>query len=285
MRVSSLLLVAAAFSAISCEKNDAPAPAATAPASPAPAATAPVTASASASTSASASAPPPPRPADVIPTSRCEARVTPLTHATMVIQCGDAVIYTNPVKMARYDGLPKATLVLVTDIHLDHFDPAGLERVRSAETRVVVPKAVADKLPPETPNLVVLKNGDAETVAGLRVEAVPMYNLKRGPNPGTLYHDKGRGNGYVLTLGDKRFYVSGDTECTAEMKALKDIDVAFVAMNLPYTMPPAEAAQCINAFRPKVVYPYHYRESDLGELTRAVTAKGVEVRVRDWYPK
>ena len=114
--------------------------------------------------------------------------------------------------------------------------------------------------------------------------AVPMYNLKRGPQQGKLFHDKGRGNGYVLTFGDARVYVSGDTECAPEMKALKDIDVAFVCMNLPYTMPPAEAAECISAFKPKNVYPYHYRGSNLDELKSALAPeKDIDVRVRNWY--
>jgi len=111
-----------------------------------------------------------------------------------------------------------------------------------------------------------------------------MYNLQRGPSAGKLYHDKGRGNGYVLTFGDKRWYVSGDTECTAEMRALKNIDVAFVCMNLPYTMPPSEAAQCVRAFHPKVVFPYHFRNSDPKEFQSLLAdEKGIDVRVRPWY--
>ena len=111
-----------------------------------------------------------------------------------------------------------------------------------------------------------------------------MYNLTRGPSAGQLYHDKGRGNGYVLTIADKRIYIAGDTECTPEMKALRGIDVAFVPMNLPYTMPPSEAAPCVRAFAPKIVYPYHYRGSDPGELARALAdEKGIEVRLRNWY--
>jgi L-ascorbate metabolism protein UlaG (beta-lactamase superfamily) len=121
-------------------------------------------------------------------------------------------------------------------------------------------------------------------VAGIEVEGVPMYNLTRGPQPGTLFHDKGRGNGYVLTLGDKRLYISGDTECIPEMKALRSIDVAFVSMNLPYTMPPGEAAECAKAFRPKVVYPYHFRGQNPQEFADALQGTpGVEVRIRTWY--
>jgi L-ascorbate metabolism protein UlaG (beta-lactamase superfamily) len=129
----------------------------------------------------------------------------------------------------------------------------------------------------------VLKNGESTTELGIGIEAVPMYNLKRGPDPGRLYHPKGRGNGYLLTLGETRLYISGDTACTPEMKQLKDIDIAFVCMNLPYTMPPEEAAECVNAFRPGVVYPYHSRGSDLEAFKKAVTAPGVDVQVLDWY--
>jgi L-ascorbate metabolism protein UlaG (beta-lactamase superfamily) len=129
----------------------------------------------------------------------------------------------------------------------------------------------------------VVKNGESTTVLEIGIDAVPMYNLERGPDPGTLYHPKGRGNGYVLTLGETRVYISGDTECTSEMKQLKDIDIAFVCMNLPYTMTPEEAAECVNTFKPGIVYPYHSRGSDLEAFKNAVTAPEVEVRILDWY--
>jgi L-ascorbate metabolism protein UlaG (beta-lactamase superfamily) len=129
----------------------------------------------------------------------------------------------------------------------------------------------------------VIRNGDKKTFGKWEIEAIPAYNIQRGPAPGRLYHEKGRGNGYVLTYGGKRFYISGDTEGIPEMKALRDIDVAFVCMNLPYTMPPEEAAEAIRAFKPKVVYPYHYRNSDLTVLEKALAGTGIEVRLRDWY--
>ena len=112
-----------------------------------------------------------------------------------------------------------------------------------------------------------------------------MYNLKRGPEAGKLYHDKGRGNGYILTYGGKRFYISGDTEGIPEMRALKNIDVAFICMNLPYTMPPDEAADAVKAFHPKIVIPYHYHGSDLTVFENALKGTGIEVRLLDWYPK
>jgi L-ascorbate metabolism protein UlaG (beta-lactamase superfamily) len=130
-----------------------------------------------------------------------------------------------------------------------------------------------------------MNNGQTKTIGAWNIEAVPMYNLKRGPSEGKFFHDKGRGNGYILTYGGMRFYIAGDTEGVPEMRALKNIDVAFVPMNLPYTMPPDEAADAVRAFHPKIVYPYHYRGSDLKVFEKAMEGSGVEVRVRDWYYK
>ncbi|MEP7124678.1 MAG: MBL fold metallo-hydrolase [Byssovorax sp.] len=233
--------------------------------------------------SASASMPATPRTSDVIHTSQCELKVTPLHHATVLLQCDKVAIYVDPVHDTSYAGLPKADLILITDIHGDHMDPAGIAMIQQESTAFVAPPAVAEKLTATIKNLSVLKNGEKKTLSGVAIEAVPMYNLVRGPKPTERFHDKGRGNGYVLTLGETRVYLSGDTECIPEMKALKSIDVAFVCMNLPYTMPPSEAAVCVNAFRPKVVYPYHYRGSDPAEFQKAITGKDVEVRIRDWY--
>jgi L-ascorbate metabolism protein UlaG (beta-lactamase superfamily) len=232
------------------------------------------------------------RPSDVLPTSKGELRITPLYHATLLLQLGGRAIYVDPAHDISYEGLPRADIVFITDIHPDHLDPGGLQLVTQATTIVVVPPAVAAKMPAGFTNTIVMKNGETSAsknmtvpaLPWLAIEAVPMYNLTRGPSAGALYHDKGRGNGYVLTIADKRIYISGDTECIPEMKALKKIDVAFVSMNLPYTMPPSEAAVCINSFRPKIVYPYHYKGQNLAELQKAVPASsGVEVRVRDWY--
>jgi len=145
---------------------------------------------------------------------------------------------------------------------------------------ILAPAAVAETIREAQ----IIRNGERKTVDGITIEAVPMYNLVRGPSPGQLYHTKGRGNGYVLTLGGKRIYISGDTECVPEIKALTGIDVAFICMNLPFTMPPEEAAECVKAFRPKIVYPYHYRNSDLNVFLNALKGEsGIEVRLRNWY--
>jgi L-ascorbate metabolism protein UlaG (beta-lactamase superfamily) len=256
------------------------------PAPPAPGAALTAEASAAApvtTTVPAASSPPAPTaPArDVIPTEQGEIAIVPLLHGTLRLELGKQVVYVDPYKSDLLADAPKADLVLITDIHPDHFDPPALDKVRKLETKIVAPPVVTEKVPGATP----LKNGAKTTVDGLAIEAVPMYNLTRGPKPGALFHDKGRGNGYVLTWGGKRIYLAGDTECTKEMRALTNIDVAFVPMNLPYTMPPEEAAECVKAFRPKIVYPYHYRGSDLSVFQSAVSAlPNVEVRLRDWYP-
>jgi L-ascorbate metabolism protein UlaG (beta-lactamase superfamily) len=225
-------------------------------------------------------APAAPSAPDILPTSLGDLRITPVHHATVLLEIAGKAIYLDPWTEGKLDGRPKADLLLITDIHADHFDPPGIDKVTKAGTVIVGPPVVAEKLP----GIVVMRNGESKTFDGIGVLAVPMYNNVRGPSEGKRFHDKGRGNGYVLTFGDKKVYVSGDTECIDEMRALKDIDAAFVCMNLPYTMPPAEAAECVKAFRPKVVYPYHYRDSKLSEFQSALGAEqGIEVRLRSWY--
>ena len=214
----------------------------------------------------------------LIPTEG-NVQVVPITHGSVVLQWEGKVIHVDPWSQGDYAGVPQADLILVTDIHGDHMDPDQISKVRKADTVIIAPAAVQKTVTQAR----VLGNGESVEILGARIEAIPMYNLKRGPEEGKLYHDKGRGNGYIVELGDQRFYFSGDTECIPEMKALKDIDVAFVSMNLPYTMTPEEAAGCVNAFAPKVVYPYHYRGSDMDAFKNSVTAGGVEVKLLDWY--
>lgn len=208
-----------------------------------------------------------------------DIRVTAITHASFQLEYGGKVIHVDPTSPGDYSAAKQADLILVTDIHQDHLDPAAIAKVRKAGAPVVAPAAAADKI--ESPT--VIANGETKTVAGISIEAVPMYNLQRGPAAGQLFHTKGRGNGYVLTLGARRVYIAGDTECTDEMRALKNIDAAFVPMNLPYTMPPAEAAACVKAFKPKVVFPYHYRGQNPEEFRDALKGEPIEVRLLKWY--
>jgi L-ascorbate metabolism protein UlaG (beta-lactamase superfamily) len=217
----------------------------------------------------------------VIPTSAGPVKITPLYHASTLIEAGGKTIYLDPAKPAKLSGLPKADLILITDIHGDHMDPASIKEVSKAETEILAPPAVVQTVTAAKP----MGNGETKNWQGWTIDAVPAYNLKRGPAPGKLFHDKGRGNGYVLTYGGKRLYFSGDTEGVPEMRALKNIDVAFVCMNLPYTMPPDEAADAVKTFHPKIVIPYHYRGSDLSGFTKGLEGTGIEVRLLEWYPK
>jgi len=215
------------------------------------------------------------------PTSAREVKITPLVHASTLIQAGGKTIYVDPAKPAKLDGTPKADLILITDIHPDHMDPAAIAEISKAGTEIMAPPAVVATVTSAKP----IANGESKSWQGWTIEAVPAYNITRGPAPGKLYHDKGRGNGYVLNYGGKRFYFSGDTEGVPEMRALKNIDVAFVCMNLPYTMPPEEAADTVKAFHPKIVIPYHYRGSDLAVFKKGLEGTGIEVRLLDWYPQ
>jgi L-ascorbate metabolism protein UlaG (beta-lactamase superfamily) len=219
------------------------------------------------------------RPVEEFKTKAGMVKITPIRHASLMIEAGGKVIYVDPWSQGNFDGLPKADLILITDIHPDHLDQAAIAKVRKDGTVFIAPAAVAKTITEAK----VLHNGESSTWDQWTIEAVPMYNLKRGPTPGTFYHDKGRGNGYVLTYGGTRFYIAGDTEGIPEMRALKNIDVAFIPMNLPYTMTPEEAADAVREFHPKVVYPYHYRDSDTGAFKKALDGTGIDVRLRNWY--
>jgi L-ascorbate metabolism protein UlaG (beta-lactamase superfamily) len=225
---------------------------------------------------------------DKIPATGGDITIAPINHATLQITHATHVIDVDPVAAAgSFDGLAAPTIILITDIHGDHVDAATVAKLRKPATKIVVPQAVATASKIE--GVTVIANGETKTIDGVTIEAVPMYNLTRGPAAGQLFHDKGRGNGYVITMGGKRIYIAGDTEGVPEMRALKNIDVAFVPMNLPYTMTPAEAADAVKAFKPKIVYPYHYRGtsgmSNLDEFTTPLKGSGIDVRIRDWYAK
>ena len=220
----------------------------------------------------------------VVPASGGNITITPLQHASVQVEFGGKVIQVDPAQGDMTKAKP-GDIVLVTDVHGDHLNPDLIAKVRKAGAPVVMPAAVQKQEGAKIAAPVeVMANGQTKTVAGVSVEAVPMYNLQRGPSAGQLFHDKGRGNGYIVTLGGKRLYFAGDTECTPEMKALKNIDVAFIPMNLPYTMPPNEAADCVKAFKPAIAIPYHYHGQKPEEFQAALKGSGVDVRVLNWSP-
>ena len=225
------------------------------------------------------------KPADSIPTNDGALKIYPINHATLALRWKDKTIYVDPVGGSKpFESLPRPDLVLITDIHGDHFSKDTLGELAGPQTKLVGPPAVVEQLPSDLRNrAATLGNGQAQEFFGIRVEAVPAYNLTAER---MKFHAKGRGNGYVLALGGKRIYLSGDTEAIPEMLALKNIDVAFVCMNLPYTMDVEQAARAVRAFKPRVVYPYHYRGSDLQKFKELVGADpAIEVRLRNWYPR
>ena len=215
---------------------------------------------------------------DLLVTSAGKVKFTFIGHASLMLECAGKVIQIDPWgKLADYTRLPKADLILVTHEHFDHLDPAAIQTLQTTNTVVVMSASCADKVS----GGVIMKNGVTRTVAGVKIEAVPAYNLIHKRDDGTPFHPKGVGNGYLLTIGEKRIYVAGDTENTPEMKALTNIDVAFLPMNLPYTMTPEMVADAARAFQPKILYPYHYGETDPQKLLDLMKdVAGVEVRVR-----
>lgn len=218
-----------------------------------------------------------------------EIIIIPIEHATTVLEWNDITIYIDPVGGASaFEGQKQPDLILITDIHGDHFSLETLEALDTSKAKIVVPQAVADKIPVRfTPQLDVLDNGDSKERFGITIEAIPMYNLRE---EALKFHEKGRGNGYVLNIGGKRLYFSGDTEDIPEMRALQNIDKAFVCMNLPYTMTPISAASAVLEFSPKQVYPYHYRGnpdvSDVSKFKELIEKGSLEIEVvqLDWYP-
>jgi L-ascorbate metabolism protein UlaG (beta-lactamase superfamily) len=222
---------------------------------------------------------------DTIATEDGVLKIFPLNHATLALEWKDRTIYVDPVGGAKvFEGFPKPDLILVTDIHGDHFSKETLTELAGPNTKIVCPAAVAEQMTPDLRNgATILTNGQAGEFLGVKIEAIPMYNLT---TERLKFHNKGRGNGYVVTRGGKRIYLSGDTEDIPEMLALKNIDLAFVCMNLPYTMTVEQAAKAVRTFKPRVAYPYHYRGSDVNKFKELVGADaGVEVRSREWYPE
>jgi len=225
---------------------------------------------------------------DKLTTSKGDLVIQPVVHASVVLTFSGKNIYVDPAGGGHlFKGLAAPDLILITDIHGDHFDEKTIDSIKTPNTLLIVPQAVADKITnTDKSKVVVLKNGDHTEQVGVSISAIPMYNL---PETADSKHPKGRGNGYIFEAGGKRLYFSGDTEDIPEMRALKNIDVAFVCMNLPYTMDINQAADAVLAFKPVIVYPYHYRGqnglSDTNAFKQLVNAKdaAIDVRLRNWY--
>jgi len=209
---------------------------------------------------------------DKINTSAGELEITFIGHGTLMLSFGGKIIHIDPWRnLADYKTLPKADIIILTHHHPDHFDSKAIELIRKEKSVLILTKRCEEKIS----GGLIMKNGDIQKVGGITIEAIPAYNLEKA------YHPKGEGNGYVLTFGDKRIYIAGDTENTPEMKALKNIDYAFLPMNLPYTMTPEMVVDAAMAFKPKVLYPYHFGETDTSVLVNLLKGKpNIEVRIR-----
>jgi L-ascorbate metabolism protein UlaG (beta-lactamase superfamily) len=211
--------------------------------------------------------------------------IRPVEHASLVMSVPGMVIYADPVGgAALYEGLPPPALILVTHEHGDHFDVETLAALVGDNTRLLTNPAVHGMLPEDLKaRATAIANGETTTANDIPIAAVPAYNTTADR---LQYHPQGRDNGYVLTVAGQRVYIAGDTEDIPEMRALEAIDIAFVPMNLPYTMTVEQAAAGVEAFQPGFVYPYHYGESDTAEFARLVTESGArtDVVLHDWYP-
>lgn len=227
---------------------------------------------------------------DQVQTDKGNLSIQPIQHGTLVLHWDNKTIYVDPTGGAEaFTGIAKPDMILITDIHGDHLNMETLNALETEGAVMVVPQAVADQLPEKYKSrLKVIKNDVTTTQLGIPITAVPMYNL---PESDESRHTKGRGNGYILNMGGKNIYLSGDTEGTPEMRGLQNIDVAFVSMNLPYTMDVFQAADAVLDFKPKIVYPYHYRGqnglSDVQAFQNQVSKQNneIEVRLKNWYPE
>lgn len=221
---------------------------------------------------------------DTIKTSKGDLIITFVGHGTLMFELNNYIIHIDPVmREADYTKLPKADLILVTHEHFDHLDREAINKIIKDNTLIIVSKSCESAIT-GMKNIKILKNGEDFKVGEIFVEAIPAYNMVNKRPDGKPFHTKGDGNGYVINIADKRIYIAGDTENIPEMKQLKNIDIAFLPMNLPYTMTPEMVFDAAKAFRPKILYPYHYGNTDTKKLVELMKdEKDIEVRIRKLY--
>ncbi len=216
---------------------------------------------------------------DIIKANTGNLEITFIGHGTLMFTFHGKVIHVDPwSKLVDYSNMPKADMILLTHQHGDHLDPKALEMLRTEKTVLLLTETCANRVE----GGFVMKNGDVKIIEGLKIEAIPAYNIVHMRSEGVPFHPKGEGNGYIITFGDKRVYVAGDTENIPEMKNLRDIDIAFLPINLPYTMTPEMGVDAAKAFKPKILYPYHYGKTDTSEIVNLLKdVQDIEVRIRN----
>ena len=215
---------------------------------------------------------------DTIQTNAGDLEITFIGHGTLMLMFNEKILHVDPwSQFTDYANMPKADIILITHEHHDHLDPKAIEDVRTENTTLILTQICANQIK----GGIIMKNGNEETIDGIKIEAVPAYNIEHMRSPGTPYHPKGDGNGYIITFGDKHVYIAGDTENTPELKAIKNIDVAFLPMNLPYTMTPEMVADACKVLKPKILYPYHFGQTDTSQLKELLKDEpGIEIRIR-----
>lgn len=216
---------------------------------------------------------------DIIKTSGGDLEITFIGHGTLMFEYNDIVIHADPVtRYADYSTMPKADIILITHQHGDHFNIDAIQLLSTPDTKVILTQTCSEKFEEG----IIMNNGDQETIKGLRILAVPAYNLVHKRDNGTPFHPKGEGNGYVISFGDKNVYIGGDTENFPEMKEMENIDIAFLPMNLPYTMTPEMVADAVSMLNPNILYPYHFGNTNTDELIELLeNNKNVEIRIRE----
>ncbi len=218
---------------------------------------------------------------DQFETTQGKLAIQFVKHGSIFFEFDGKVIHVDPVaRMGNYESYPKADLILITHHHGDHLDMNAIEMIKKENTKIVLTQK-CHEMSENLSDIIVMQNGDILNISQLEIEAVPAYNIEHKRDNGDPYHVKGEGNGYVIAFGNKKVYVAGDTENIPEMKKLKNIDIAFLPMNLPYTMTPEMVAEAAKLFMPKVLYPYHYGKTDTSILVDLLKAeKDIEVRIK-----
>ncbi|MFN8258192.1 MAG: MBL fold metallo-hydrolase [Bacteroidales bacterium] len=219
---------------------------------------------------------------DIISTKKGNIEITFIGHGSLMLKYSNTIIHVDPFSQAGdYSKFPKADIVLITHHHGDHLDTAALSKITALNTKLILTAKCKEMLPGKE-NLTVLANGESVEMNEIKITAVPAYNIVNKRDNGAVFHPKGEGNGYIITCGGKNIYIAGDTENTPEMKSLKNIDIAFLPMNLPYTMTPEMVADAAKSFKPSILYPYHTGNTDVNKLVELMKdTKGVDVRIRE----